>query len=143
VLIEEFITRLQANCPTLQNRVYGSVELALAQTTSMITPCAFVMCMSESAEENSLMGQGFMQQITAKIGVISLIKNAKDARGQAAHIDLEVTRSAIRAALCNWIPTNAVMPTQFLEGQLLGYDNLTLRWNDVFTSQYYYRNIST
>ena len=143
MIIEEFITRLQTSCPSLQNRVYGSVELALAQATSMITPCAFVMCISESGEENTLMGQGFMQRITAQIGVISIIKNAKDARGQAGHIDLEATRFEIRSALSNWTPTVAVMPTQFEKGQMLGYDNLTLRWNDVFSSQYYYRNIST
>jgi hypothetical protein len=136
--INDVIARLKAECPTLKNRVYGSVEQANALPTSIQTPCAFVIPMAEESEPNALIG-GFRQRTTAQIGVVICIKNVKDARGESGHIELENVRKEVKAALNNWQAPDTEIPMEHRKGLNAGYDNLILRWNDVFTTQFYYR----
>ena len=63
-------------------------------------------------------------------------------RGEAAHDALEVVRDEVRAALCGWQPKFADLPVDIIAGQIIGYDNYTLRWSDVFTTNYYYRKVN-
>ncbi|MGB4498889.1 MAG: hypothetical protein WBI40_09325 [Methylococcaceae bacterium] len=136
--ISDFIDRLKTECPILKFRVFGAAELAIAKPTTMQPPCAFVIPMSEKAESNSLMN-ALSQRTTVQIGVVIAIRNFSDTRGESGHKQLEIVRSEIMEALLNWEPQNASTPTEFVAGQLAGYDNLTLRWNDIFQTQFYYR----
>jgi hypothetical protein len=43
------------------------------------------------------------------------------------------------AALLNWEAPNTSIGTEFVAGQLAGYEDMVLRWNDVFQTQFYYR----
>lgn len=136
--ISDFITRLRAECPTLQNQVFGSIELADTLQKTIRPPCAFVVPMAEKSEFNSLMG-GFSQRITAQIGVVICVKNYKEERGDAEQTLLETIRHEIRAALCGWEAPNTANVVEFSQGQLAAYDNNIMRWNDVFLTHYYYR----
>lgn len=134
----DFITHLRAQCPSLQNRVYGSIELASALPTSMRPPCAFVIAMAEKADPNTLI-TGYSQRITAQIGVVICVKNFKEERGDADQTLLESVRDEIRTALCNWQTSDMATPVEFAQGQLAAYDNSLIRWNDIFQTQFYYR----
>ncbi len=138
--IEEWITKLKNDCLVLQGRVFGAAEMAVAKTNSMQTPCVFIIPMAESAKGNTLAG-GHSQEITAQVGVYIAVTNKSDARGEAAHAMLESVRDEIKKVLCAWQPTNADFPVDFVAGQLIGYDNYTMRWSDVFTTQLYYRKV--
>ena len=139
--INEWLTRLKDECPSLGTRVFGAAEMAVAKTNSMQTPCAFVIPMAESSKGSFLVG-GHSQEITAQIGVYIAVTNKSDVRGEAAHDALEVVRDEVRAALCGWQPKFADLPVDFIAGQIIGYDNYTLRWSDVFTTNYYYRKVN-
>jgi hypothetical protein len=134
----DFIARIKAECPLLKGRVYGAAELAVATPTTMQPPCAFVIPMSEKADKNTLMN-GLSQRITAQIGVVIAIRNFADPRGEGGHKQLENVRTELFKALCNWEAPNTSTPTEYVTGQLAGYDNLVLRWNDVFQTEFYYR----
>ena len=136
--ITDYISRLREECPTLQNRVYGSIELADTMPTSMRPPCAFIIGMAEKANPNKLIG-GYSQLITAQIGVVICVKNYRDERGDIDQSLLEDVRREIRLALCNWQAPDTEIPTEFYQGQLAAYDNSLIRWNDVFTTQFFYR----
>lgn len=136
--ISDIIARLKAESALLQNRVFGAVELANAQPNSLQSPCAFVIPRAEKAEPNSLIG-AISQRITAQIGVVICIRNYRDVRGEGGHVELENVRAEIADILIGWQPPNTDIPMEFLQGQIAAYDNAVIRWNDVFTTQFYYR----
>ena len=136
--VADYIARIKAECPLLKGRVYGAAELAVATPTTMQPPCAFVIPMSEKADKNTLMN-GLSQRITAQIGVVIAIRNFADTRGEGGHKQLENVRAQLIKALCNWEAPNTSIPNEYVTGQLAGYDNLVLRWNDVFQTEFYYR----
>jgi hypothetical protein len=140
--IGEWIERLKNECPSLQGRVFGAAERAVATTNSMQTPCAFVIPMAESAKENSTF-PGHRQKITSKIGISIAVTNKSDARGGAAHIALKNVRDEVRFALCGWQPKDAEIPVDFVVGEQNGFDNFTMRWSDVFTTSYYFIKMPT
>ena len=139
--INEWIEHLKTNCPIyLGNYVFGAAEMAVAKTNTLQTPCAFVIPMAENAKENTLSG-GFSQHITVQVGIYLAVTNKSDVLGFAAHEELEVVREEVRVALCGWQPSGAILPVDFVAGQLIGYDDYTLRWSDVFTTSYFYRKV--
>jgi hypothetical protein len=138
MLIADYIKQIKDNCPALKGRVYGAAELAVATPTTMQPPCAFVIPMGDKSEPNTLLN-GFSQRVTAQIGVVIAIRNFSDTRGEGGHRQLESVRIELDAALRNWTAPNTSTPTEHTAGQLAGYDNMVLRWNDVFQTQFYYR----
>lgn len=138
--ISDVITRLKEESLLLQNRVFGAVELANTQPNSLQTPCVFVIPMAEKAEQNMLVG-AISQRITAQIGIVICVRNYRDTRGEGGHIELENVRAEIADILNGWQPSNADIPMEFLQGQIAAYDNSVIRWNDVFTTSYYFRKI--
>jgi hypothetical protein len=138
VLVADFIARIKTNCPLLKGRVFGAAELATATPTTMQPPCAFVIPMGDKSESNTLMN-GFSQRVTMQFGVVIAVRNFSDTRGEGGHKQLESVRVQLDAALRNWTAPNASAPTEHTGGQLAGYDNMVLRWNDVYQTQFYYR----
>ena len=135
--LEPWLNRLKDECPLLKNRVYGAAELAAASPVAMQTPCAFVIPLAEKADGVILAG-GSKQRLVGQVGVVIAIKNVKDTRGEQAHNALDAVRTEILLALCGWKSNGSITPTAFVQGQLAGYDNATLRWNDVFSFTYYH-----
>ena len=135
--LDSWLSRLKDECPLLKNRVYGAAELAAANSAAMQTPCAFIIPLAEKAEGVILAGGG-KQRIVGQVGVVIAIKNVKDGRGEQSHHDLNAVRTEVFKALCGWQSTGSITPTAFVQGQLAGYDNATLRWNDVFSFTYYH-----
>ena len=138
--ISDVIKRLKDESLLLQNRVFGAVELANTQPNSLQTPCVFVVPMAEKGSRNMVVG-GFTQLIDAQIGVVICVRNHRDVRGESGHVELEKVRAEIRDILNDWLPPNCDLPMEFLQGQIAAYDNAVIRWNDVFTTAYYFRKI--
>ena len=136
--VADYIARIKAECPLLKGRVYGAAELAVATPTTMQPPCAFVIPMSRKSESNKLSG-GFSQRVTAQIGVVIAIRNFSDTRGEGGHKQLEAVQGEVDKALRGWVAPDTDIPTEHVDGRLAGYDNLVLRWSDVFQTQFYYR----
>ena len=104
----------------------------------MQMPCAFVVPMAEKAEGNMFI-DGIAQQITAQIGVVVCVKNVKDDKGEGGHIELDAIRNEIRSALCGF-STNEFGTVKFNSGQIAAYDGMHIRWNDIFTTQFFFSN---
>jgi hypothetical protein len=136
-MIDGFINALTVRCSILDGRVFGSVELSNATPTAMRMPCAFVVPMSEKAEPNTLIN-GYSQRVTAQVGVVICVKNIKNDKGMDAQFELEAVRNEVKAALCGFEDVGFA-PIDFVAGQLAAYDAMHLRWNDIFTTQFYYR----
>jgi hypothetical protein len=138
---ENFIARLKEKCPSFARRVYGAAESAVAKPNSMITPVAFVIPLADSSKGSFSTG-GHSQEITEQIGVVIVITNKADIRGENASIDADKLRLEVMSALCGWLPQDADLPVDFIAGKLLEYDNYTLKWSSVFTTGYFFRLVN-
>jgi hypothetical protein len=67
------------------------------------------------------------------------VKNIKNDKGMDALSELEAVRNEVRDALCGFEDVSFEQ-IEFFAGQLAAYDAMHLRWNDVFTTSYYYTN---
>ena len=141
MLIADYIERLKDECPAFKNRVYGAAELATATPTTMQPPCAFVVPMGDKSDPNNLIG-GFQQRVTTQIGIVIAVRNFSDTRGEGGYKQLELVRAELDEALRGWVAPGASTETQHIAGQLAGYDNMVLRWNDIFETQFYYRKVN-
>lgn len=137
ITLADFITRLQANCPTLKN-VKGSASLASAQTASMQMPCAFVIYHAENAQPNNMIGI-HSQQVNLQIGVYIAVKNVTDGRGEKAGEDFESVKTEVLNALIGWQPIDAANLVDYVSGKNYGFDNMTLYWYGVFSTDYHLR----
>lgn len=136
--VRPIIEQLRAECPLLGGRVFGAAKLAVAEPQSIVTPCAFVVPMSEVGGTQRQVG-GYLQEVTAKFGIVIAVTNYYDETGEEANEELADVREEISQALCGWQIPWASFPCEFVDGKIVDYDDLTLRWNDVFSAQFHKR----
>jgi hypothetical protein len=134
-----WINRIAGEVADLQQRVYGAAMLETAMTQGMPKqmPVAYVVMASEHAANNEF-DTGLMQQVTVAFSVITAIRNAVDVTGMNSHQMLRDLRQSIMTAILNWTPDSQQYDiTQFVQGQLLHFENAVLWWEDVFSTRIY------
>jgi len=125
------IARLQSQCPGLRF-VGGALDLEESTLLSATYPAAFVIPLSESAEDNQFAGS-HLQNLTQQWGVLLAVKAVRTtASDQSA--ELQTLRLQIRAALIGWTPSAERTEFNFTSGSLLGADAGMLLWQDEFTT---------
>lgn len=137
--VQPWIDRIRASIPDLRE-VLGSAELAAVQDSYRSTPSAWVIAIDEVAQDSSLISTT-AQRVTARMGVILAVRNARDPRGEAGHDDLETLRDALKTALLGWAPTVEHDPATYVSGSLLKLTDATLWWQDEFQTTFYLRAI--
>lgn len=117
----------------------GIADLAAMNQSAVQTPSCYVAPVSESAEDNGLLG-AFEQRVDVVFSVVLVCTNRRDATGAAAMGDLEDLRTQIRNALLAWYPDPAIgEPIAFSGGRLLSFDDGLLSWAEEFRVKTYMR----
>lgn len=118
----------------------GAADLDAAIEGAVATPSAFVIPLAESAKPGGLLGV-HDQCIAVAFGVVLVVANLRDARGDAAMQDLTPLRMQVRQALAGWTPVPADgEPVQMAGGRLLRLAESRLWWSDEFTVETYFRS---
>lgn len=134
--------RLRDAVPDLQ-QVKGAAEFAgVSALGSYRVPSAYVVLAREEGtdETNSQPGRrpGGKQQAKVTFGVITAVRNYRDATGAQAAQDAAPIIGQIRDALMGWQPDDQSMrPIGWLQGDVLDYDASILLWIDVFTTTHF------
>ena len=121
-------------------RVAGAADFARAieDQAWMLLPAAYVIPLDEDTDENPG-GNGLVQIVTERIGVIVEFDNSTDRRGQASAEQFLAVRTAVWAALLNWRidPVNAAQGLSYGGGRLLQFDRARLfyQWEFVLHRQ--------
>lgn len=119
--------------------VGGSVDLESIGAGVVPSPSCYLLPMSESAEDNALIG-AFDQRLTVVFAVVTAVSNKRDAAGAAALGDLEPLRTQIKSALLGWQPDSTIgEPVRFSGGALLKFEDALLWWSDEFRVTTYLR----
>lgn len=138
--VQPVIEHLRRSLKGLRS-VGGAAEFDAAVDGAVAPPCAFVLPLQETATPNGMLGV-HEQRLTLAFGVVHVVMNRRDARGEAAMSELAPHRKALKAALLGWCPDPAQgLPVNFVSGRLLRLDNdHRLWWTDEFVFDSYERN---
>lgn len=130
------IARLQDSCPGFQ-MIEGAAEYAAITSLAGFRPdSAFVLLARESSAGDKL--RGGRQAIQVTFGVVIAVSNYRDKLGGEAMGDISPLIGQSRAALMGWIPpVNGGRGCEFIQGDVLDFDNSMLLWSDVYQTQHF------
>lgn len=132
------VARLKAQLTALRS-VGASADLDAAIDGAPPVPAAFVLPLGETGADTGLIN-GTGERDVQTFGVVHVINNRRDAKGEASLDDLKNHRLNLRAALVGWVPDAATgEPVKFAAGRLLRLDGEgRLWWIDEFQLITYY-----
>ena len=134
------LTQLQARLTGFK-LVGSAADLDAIGNGVVPSPSCYLVPISESAEDNELVG-GFEQRLTVGFSVVIVCANRRDATGAAALAGLEALRAEVRAALLAYAPDPALgEPCRFTAGHLLRFDDGLLWWADEFRVTTFLRSV--
>lgn len=100
--LDPIISALRERCPSFQMRVGGAAQWAgLERAENAPVPFAYVVPLREDAGEQESQN-AYYQIVTNTFGVIVLVPNCADERGQDAGRWIEALRPEIFRALLSW-----------------------------------------
>lgn len=138
-----WIDRLKAHVTLTGGRILGAADLhgvfrydrsTQNRHPSIPIPAVCVLREDESAGPNERLQGPVRQRIRYRVSVVSMVRNVRDPRGEAADDDLQPLRGQILSALIGWTPPDAETPVEFAAGRRLAFDDQVLMWGDVFTT---------
>lgn len=133
------INALRKRCPTFERRFAGAAEWAgLTIEHAPAMPAAYVVPLREDASENESQN-GYYQAVTNTFGVIVLVSNAADVRGQGATATLESLKPELFRALLSWHqePKDEYSEIVYEGGSLLYMDDARLAYQLEFSFETY------
>lgn len=133
--LDTTITRLKT-IAAFKGAVGGAAAYAKAiRGTVLIVPAAWVVEVAGRPQPNPFGNQIVQQELRPRVGVVIAAQNKFDARGGAAHEDLQDLREAVFAKLLNWAPFADHAGFEYAGGALLDFDDQVLFWQDDFETQ--------
>ncbi len=122
------IERLKVQCPLLGEWVAPSVSLIALDPAEIKgnLPLAFCHCASEKATDNIEINSTW-QEVYSDF-VIQIAAMPPDSTDDY----LESVRDEIKAALVGWQPDGAMLPIQFVGGEIVDANSSHLWWRDVY-----------
>lgn len=133
------INALRQRCPSFQRRFAGAAEWAgLTVEEAPPMPAAYVVPLREDASDNESVNS-YYQTITNTFGVIVLVDNAADIRGQGATARLDSLRPELFKALLSWHqePKDEFSEIVYQGGSLLYMDDARLSFQFEFSYETY------
>lgn len=134
------IEQLRNSVPALK-LIGGAAQFERAVDGLTTLPAAFVLPARESAAESEFMAQIVQQLVTSEFAVPIAVRNLADDEGAAAVESLEPVHTAVRDALLGWQPATDYHGCEYVNGELVAFDNGVLWWQDSYRSGYTIRSM--
>lgn len=118
-------------------KVGGAIDFDRALQGLTIANSAFVIPLAEAPSPDEIgMMNSIEQEVETLFGVILAVRNLQDATGEAVQDVLDPLRTSLRSALLGWEPYTDYYPCVYAGGQLIGFREGILFWQDDFKSAY-------
>lgn len=131
------IERLRAQVPTLQS-VEGTAQYAAITNLREFRPDSAFVLLARERGDGEPPKAGGRQRAQVTFGVVLAVRNYRDQVGGEALDEVSPLIAQVRAALMGWTPlVDGGRPCQWLQGDVLDYDDSTLLWSDVFQTQHF------
>lgn len=130
-LVRQRLTDLVTDLQTIE----GAAEYAqITELRQFRPPCAYVLPVRERGDGEP--AKGGRQRALVQFGVVAAVRNYRDTRGAETLDELGPLIGKIRDALIGWTPAVAgARPCQWLQGDVLDFDDSTLLYSNVFQTQ--------
>lgn len=102
-------------------------------------PVAYVIPLRDNAGASQIEG-AVLQQVKEQFGVMLVVSNLRDAKGEAAQAEFERLRKLVISSLLGFFPGTDYDPVEYVGGAILKIDAQTLWWQLTFTTGYMERN---
>ena len=139
-MIDAVIARLQSSVSLLKMTGGAAQFQKAAEAAPKVTPAAFVIPLGEDPGA-SAMGDQVIQRVTANLGVILVVRNVSDVKGEAALQDMETLRKAVKDILLGWQPSSEYDPLVRGRSNLLLFKDMHMWWQDIYTTSYIDRSV--
>ena len=137
--LTSIINALRVRCPSFERRFAGAAEWAgLTIEHAPAMPAGYVVPLREEASENES-ACGYYQTVTNTFGVIVLVDNCADVRGQGATATLDSLKPELFRALLSWHqePKDEFSEIVYEGGSLLYMDDARLAFQFEFSYETY------
>ncbi len=133
--ITAIITALKARTvATFNERIAGAAEFkSLPETANLVMPAAYVIPLDDDAGEQQS-ENGYSQIVRDGFGVVVVMSNTPDERGQGSIVSVSALRAVLWAALLGWKPDASHGPVIYEGGQLLALDRARLYYQFEFSA---------
>lgn len=98
-------------------------------------PAIYVIPESEAPSQNQFIN-AVSQMVTVTFGVVTVVQNLEDVRGEAAGRDLNSVREEVRQALQGWQISSVYSPILRRNGRSLKFPDQLLWWQDNYSLEY-------
>ncbi len=135
------IERLRARTAGLRG-IGGAADMdAVLAAAVVVVPAAYVIPLSDDSSEQAHTGS-YDESDVWEFGVVLVVSNQRDPRGEAALSSLAPVRRQVREALAGWAPDEDTgEPIKKTRGRLLRFDgDGRLWWIDQFSFKTFYRS---
>lgn len=140
--VNQIVALLQASVPALRQVGVAADYAAVKTIRDFAPPCAYVLLAREKAKPHAS-STGMQQDVQGQrsmvtFGVVLAVRNYKASdRGKQQADALAPILGAVRTALIGWIaPVKGARPIQFIQGDVVDYDQATLLWTEVYQTQH-------
>jgi hypothetical protein len=133
--LDSVITQLKTHCPQLGERVGGAADQALAASNGYLkVPAAYIIPLADDPEA-STDSTGLTQRVTESVGVVVVLDNTADRRGQTSANAVEVMKYAVHRALLNFRADlmRSARGLQYEGGSLVDINGARLVWQLVYS----------
>lgn len=123
--LDQIICALRERCPTFQQRIAGAAQWAgLTEDENPPLPAAYVIPLREDAGQNES-EVSYYQTVTNIFGVVLLVPNFADERGQDASRWIELLKREVFKAILSWRmePSDEYSEIVFDGGSLIYMDD--------------------
>lgn len=134
--MQQVIDRIKSQVSALQ-LVEGAAEYAaISNIKDFRTPCAYALLVSERGDGKG--SEGAQQRANVVFGVVIADRNYRDTRGHETMQQASPIIGLVRSALIGWMPVEqGARKVTWVQGDVLDWDDNTLVWADVFTTQHF------
>jgi hypothetical protein len=122
--------------PKLAGRAAVAVSVEAALEFETAAPYAWLCQVKGLSGPNEVIGGGIWQPHEQRFGVLSLVQNVADMRGEAALADMTALRGLILTALLGFRPAGDYEPIQHVRDLLAYWDKGRLYWFDEFKTSH-------
>lgn len=139
MILDLIISALRKRCKTLDGRVAGAAQWAgLTEDENPALPAAYVVPLREDAGPNESQ-VSYYQTITNTFGVILLVPNFADERGQDASRWIELLKPEVFKGILSWTmqPRDEHGPIIFEGGSLIYMDDARAAYQLEFSYETY------
>lgn len=135
--------RLREAVPTLRLVGLAADYSAVNRLQDFVPPCAYVLLASEKAQPqptgHAPPGQNVRvhQMVQAMFGVVHVVRNYREQRGEQAVDELSTMLDRTRKAIVGFVPNlPGARACEFVGGKLEDYDAGTSIWIDMYRTQH-------